>query len=261
MDGLLKKDPPMIPRNHSTRFASFVAGVLVCGVANLPAARAQDAEPAAESPTATPVADPNAPPTGAYPAPPPGGAMPAVQQSGTAPYKPFLLMPFIGLQSDQSASSSDTGPGLRVGGLVGGRINEQFSFNGELLFDWENLNDIPPGVSASAYLIQFAAAPLFHVQASPTAEIVVGPKLGLFFGHVSSSQSFGGLTQDMSGSSEGLLLGANLGAFFRVSEALSVGGLFNFDYMRAEWCSLSQGPCTTSDDGLKVISFAGAAQF
>ena len=181
----------MISRNHSTRFASFVAGVLVCGIASLQPARAQDAEPAAGSPTAAPVADPNAPPPGAYPAPPPGGGMPAVQKSRAAPYKPFLVMPFIGLQSDQSANA-DTGPGFRVGGLVGGRINEQFSFNGELVFDWLNLNNIPAGVSASAYFIQVAAAPLFHVQASPTAEIVLGPKLGLFFAHASESGSGGG---------------------------------------------------------------------
>ena len=161
----------MISGHHSTRFVSFLAGSLVCGLVSLPAARAQDAEPAAESPSATPVADPNAPPPGAYPAPPPGGAMPAVQQSAAAAYNPFLLMPFIGIQSDQN-DNSGTGPGLRVGGLIGGRISEQFSFNGELLFDWENLNTIPAGVSASAYILQFAAAPLFHLQASPTAEIV-----------------------------------------------------------------------------------------
>jgi hypothetical protein len=246
----------MISGKHATRFVSVAAGVLVCGVASLPAARAQDAEPAAGSPTATSAADPNAPPPGAYPAPPPGGAMPAVQQSGAAPYKPFLLMPFIGLQSDQN-DNSNTGLGLRVGALLGSRISEQFSFNGELVFDWENLNDIPPGVSASAYFIQFAAAPLFHVQVSPTAEIVLGPKLGLFFAHVSESEG----AAAFSGSSEGLLLGANLGAFFRVADSLSLGGLINFDYMRAEWCTTDQGDCTVSDDGLKVISFAGAAQF
>ena len=34
---------------------------------------------------------------------------------------------------------------------------------------------------------------------------------------------------DASGYGEGLLVGANLGAFFRVSDALSLGGLVNFD--------------------------------
>jgi hypothetical protein len=246
----------MISRNRSTRFASFLAGSLLCGLVSLPTARAQDAEPAAGSPTATPVVDPNAPPPGAYPAPPPGGALPAVQQSSAAPFKPFLLLPFIGVQSIQNENSG-TGPGLRIGGLIGGRVSEQFSFNGELLFDLWNISNVPPTVSESAYVIQAAAAPLFHLQASPTAEIVMGPKLGLFFDH--ASVSGGGLSGSVSG--EGFLVGANLGAFFRVSEALSVGGLINFDYMREEWCSSDQGDCTASDDGLKVISFAGAAQF
>ena len=96
---------------------------------------------------------------------------------------------------------------------------------------------------------------------SPTAEIVIGPKLGLFFEHFSLSESVGTNTLDFSGSSEGLLLGANLGAFFRVSDALSLGGLINFDYLREEWCSSNQVNCTVSGDGLKVISFTGAAQF
>jgi hypothetical protein len=240
----------MISGNYSTRIASFAAGLLVCGIASLQTARAQDAEPPA-----------NAAPSGAYQVSPPGGAPPAVQQSGAAPYKPFLLMPFIGLQSIQN-DNSGTGPGLRVGGLVGARINEQFSFNGELLFDLWNISNVPAGVSESAYVVQFAAAPLFHVAASPTAEIVLGPKLGLFLEHASVSGSVGTYTLDASGNGEGLLVGANVGAFFRVSDALSLGGLVNFDYMKMEWCSNSQGgTCTPSDNGLKVISFTGAAQF
>jgi hypothetical protein len=248
-------------RNHSTRFVSFAAGVLICGIASLPTARAQDAEPLAGSPSATPPADPSAPPPGADPVGPSGGAPPAVQRSVETAYKPFVLMPFIGLQSEQNANSG-TGPGLRVGGVVGGRLSEQFSFNGELLFDWENLNNVPAGLSASAYFLQFALAPLFHVQASSTAEIVAGPKLGLFFAHASESGSFGGITVDGSGTSEGLVLGANVGAFFALSDALSLGGLINFDYLRAQWCSTNpESDCRTSSNGIKVISFAGAAQF
>jgi hypothetical protein len=249
----------MISRNHSTncstRIASFAAGLLVCSIASLQPARAQDAEPAATTST-----DPNAAPPTAYQGPPPAGAPPAVQQSVAPPYKPFLLMPLVGLQSIQN-DNSGTGPGLRVGGLVGARINEQFSFNGELLFDLLNISNVPAGVSESAYFIQFAAAPLFHVPASPTAEIVLGPKLGLFVEHVSVSGSLGSYSLDASGSGEGLLAGANLGAFFRLSDALSLGGLVNFDYLKMEWCSNNQGSCTPSDNGLKVVSFTAAAQF
>jgi len=169
-------------------------------------------------------------------------------------------MPFVGLQSIQN-DNSGTGPGLRLGGLVGARISEQFSFNGELLFDLENFNNVPAGLSESAYIVQFAAAPLFHVQASPTAEIVLGPKLGLFVEHASLSGTLGYSNVDLTGNAEGVLVGANLGTFFRVSDALSLGALVNFDYMKLEWCSSSQGNCTVSDDGIKLISFTGAAQF
>ncbi len=245
----------MSSRNRSTRFAPLAAAAIFCGIPSVQVARAQDAEPPGGSPSAAPSTDPNAPPPGAY-----SVAPPAIRQSDAASYKPYLLMPFIGVQSEQN-DNSNTGPGLRVGGLFGGRINEQFSFNGELLFDWENLSNIPAGLNASAYFIQLGAAPLFHGQVSPTAEIVIGPKLGFFFAHASESGTFAGMTLDGSASTEGLVLGANLGAFFRLSDSLSLGGLFNFDYLRAEWCTVSQGDCTTSSDGIKVISFAGAAQF
>jgi hypothetical protein len=245
----------MTSRNHSTRIVSLAVGLLVCGMANFQAARAQDSEPSATAST-----DPNAGQAGASQAPAPGGAPPAVQQEGAAAYKPFVLMPFVGVQSIQNANSN-TGPGLRIGGVVGARMTDQFSFNGELLFDLENFSNVPPGFDESAYFIQAAAAPLFHVQASPTAEIVLGPKLGMFVDHVSASGGLGAYTVNLSGNAEGYLLGANVGAFFRVSDALSLGGLVNFDYLREEWCSANQGTCTVSDNGIKVISFAGAAQF
>ena len=248
----------MISRNHSIKLTSFVAGLLVCGIASLQVARAQDAEPAAGSPSATPVADPDAP--AGVRGVPPGGPPAAVQQSGGESYKSYVLLPFIGVHSIQN-DNSGTGPGLRIGGIVGARLSEQFSFNGELLFDLWNISNVPAGVSESAYVIQFAAAPLFHLPVSPTAEIVLGPKLGLFFDHASVSGNLGGVTVSGSGSGEGLLVGANLGALFRVSDALSLGGLINFDYLREEWCSTDQGTCTVSGDGLKVISFSGAAQF
>ena len=252
----------MISRNRSIRFGSFVAGILVSGIAILPGARAQDATPPAGYPPATtPTTDPNAAPPGAYAAAPPPGAPPPAAQPAAVAYKPAVLMPFIGIHSIQN-DGVNTGPGLRVGGIVGARLSDQFSFNGEALFDLWNPSNVPSGASVSAYVIQVSAAPLYHAQISPTAEIVVGPKLGFFYDHQSTSGNVYGIALDSSSNFEGLLLGANLGAFFRLSDALSLGGLVNFDYMRAEWCSNSGGgTCTTGGDGLKVISFAGAAQF
>lgn len=242
----------MISHNRSMIFTSFAAGLLVSGIAGLPAARAQDADPPAAA------SDPNAAPSGAVTAAPPPGASPSAAQPAAVAYKPAVLMPFIGFHSIQN-DNSGTGPGLRIGGLAGARLGDQFSFNGEALFDLWNYSDVPAGASISAYDIQVSAAPLYHLQVAPTAEIVVGPKLGFFYFHDSASA----LGQDLgSGSAEGFLLGANLGAFFRISDAVSLGGLANFDYLRQEWCSNSGGgDCTPSGDGLKVISLSGAAQF
>ena len=248
----------MISRNRSIRFGSFVAGILVSGIASFPGAHAQDANPPAGYPPATTPTDPNAAPPGAYAAAPPPGAAPTpAAQPAEVAYKPTVLMPFIGIHSIQN-DNSGTGPGLRVGALIGGRMSDQFSFNGEALFDLWNPSNVPADASESAYVIQVSAAPLYHAQVSPVAEIVVGPKLGFFYDHASVT-AYG---QDISGGGEGFLVGANLGAFFQVSSALSLGGLFNFDYLREEWCSVSGGgDCTPSGDGLKVISFSGAAQF
>jgi hypothetical protein len=226
---------------------------LVAGVVAVPAARAQDAAPPAAGTDPNTAPDPGAPP----PAAPP--VTPTVQQAAPPPYSPVLLMPFIGINSIQNANSG-TGPGFRIGGLGGARLNPTVSANFELLFDLFNFNNVPSGLSASEYVIQAAVAPLVHLPVTPMAEVVLGPKAGGFYAHNSVSGTVPYALNE-TGSAEGWLVGANLGAFFKVSDALSVGGLFNFDYLKAESCSASVGTCTTSSDGLKMISFTGAAQF
>ncbi len=243
----------MILRKRSAGIASLAA-LLVAGVVGVPAAHAQDSAPPAagtdaNAPSVAP--DPNAPP----PAAP--AYTPTVQQPGaTAPYKPVLLMPFIGVNSIQN-SNSNTGLGFRIGAMGGARLNPMVSANFELLFDDINLSNIPSGYDAGEYFIQAAVAPLVHVPLSPTAELVAGPKAGGFYYHASVSYN----TLSATTSGEGWLVGANLGAFFRISDALALGGLFNFDYLRAESCSASMGTCMTTDNGLKMISFTAAVQF
>src|SRR5579871_5741600 len=139
----------MILRKRSAGIASLAA-LLVAGVVGVPAAHAQDSAPPAagtdaNAPSVAP--DPNAPP----PAAP--AYTPTVQQPGaTAPYKPVLLMPFIGVNSIQN-SNSNTGLGFRIGGMGGARINEMVSANFELLFDDINLSNIPSGYDAGEYFI------------------------------------------------------------------------------------------------------------
>jgi hypothetical protein len=267
----------MISRKRSIRLASFVAGVVISGLASLPAARAQDAPPPAGYPPAAAPSDPNAPntpnapnapnapPPGAYPAPAgaPPQYTPAVQQPAPPPtFNPLVAMPFLGVESIQNSAATGEGPGLRIGGIVGARLNDLVSINGEAAFDLSNLNNVPAGDSASEYTFQLSFAPLIHlVPPAAPIEIALGPKLGFF--HVGESVSQNGAEQDAS--LTGWLAGLNVAVFGRLSDTLSLGGLFSFDYEKATTCSISPdtfGNCSTDGaDGIKVIAFSAAALF
>ena len=272
----------MMSRKLSTGLASFVAGVLVSGVASLPAAHGQAAQqPPAGYPPAGPAgypsagptdpnapqapADPNAPP-GAYPAPPPGGPqyVPAVQQPAPPPRNPWLAMGFVGIQSFQGSNFTDAGPGLRIGGIGGLRVNDQLSLNGEIVYDFVNIND-PSASGVSVYNLQLAAAPFYHVQASPSAEVVIGPKVGFYRFAVSGSDYYGGTIDS---GDNGLVLGANVGAFVRISPLFALGGMLSFDYEKPLSCSVNTSystygsACDTSaEPSPKMISAAAGALF
>jgi len=269
----------MMLRKLSTGFVSLLAGVLVSGVASFPTAHAQDAQqpppgypPAGPAgyPTATPT-DPNAPPPadpnaapGAYPAPPPGGApqyAPAIAQPAPPPRNPWLAMGFIGVHSFQGDNFA-TGPGLRVGGIGGLRVNDQLSFNGELVYDVVNPNDSVSGISF--YNFQVAAAPFYHLQASPTAEVVIGPKVGFYRFAASGGNSY----YSVDSGDNGLVLGANVGAFVRVSPLVAIGGMLSFDYEKPLSCSTNSAyysygnSCDTSAEPTpKLLSVAAGALF
>jgi hypothetical protein len=238
---------------------SILMGVLASGIATPRVSHAQDAPSPEGSPSAAPVGDPNAPPAGNYPPPPPAGAPPAVQApGGMAARSPLLAMPFVGFHSFQDSTSSGDGPGLRVGGLLGARLNEQFSLNGEVVLDVLNPKNVPAGEDVSAYIFQIAAAPFFHVPVASVVEFVIGPKLGFFRESASvSAPGYGSL--NISGL--GWLLGVNAGVFGRISDAISLGGLANFDYAKATSCSSDVGTCTLNDNAAKIVSFAAAALF
>jgi len=267
----------MILRKRSAGFASL-ASLLVAGVVGLPAAHAQDSAPPAGYPPAGPAgypagtdpnapppagapADPNAPP-GAYPPPPAAGPPPTVAQPAPLTHNPWLALPFLGIQSIQN-SGSGTGPGLRVGGIGGLRASDQLSINGELVYDVINVNNSVPG--ESVYNFQFAAAPFYHLQASPTAEILLGPKVGFFRYGASASSYYGTVDEGING----LVVGANAGGFFRLSNLLALGGMVNFDFEKPLSCSGSVGGYSTYGSGcdasqidsVKMISATVGALF
>ena len=192
------------------------------------------------------------PPPGAYAPPPP----PPQGKHG------FLALPYIGLESHQGSADNDLGTGFVIGTLLGGRLNPNFSINGEFRIDVLNPKNVPSGVDLAFVEVDFTASPLFHVPL-PSGELVVGPRLG-FFG-AAGSISYGGVEQSNSNAS-GLVAGLNAGAFFNVSHSTALGGMISFtirDPSRActtiggvEYCDES-----TNFRAEKVLGFQAGALF
>ena len=247
---------------RSLGVVSFVAGLSLLGLAR---AHAQDAAPAGYPPAAAP-ADPNATAQPNYPPPPPTATAPGAYPPGAyappvpPPRSPFLILGFVGFHSIQN-SDSGTGPGLRVGGIAGTRLGDQLSLNGEIVYDLINYDGPYSGVTD--YNIQVAAAPFFHAPVGPMADVVVGPKVGFFRQGFSADDGYG---NSLDFGYNGLLLGLNAGAFYRVSPMLAIGGLLSFDWEKPVSCSGSSYyggidvACNT-DFSLKMISAAGGILF
>jgi hypothetical protein len=257
------------------------------------AAFAQGAPPPGAPP---PVADPNAPPAGyppppagypppqqgypqaqpGYPPPQQGYPQPGYQQQGYPPppsayaAQPavpekhgFLPIIYLGVNSFQGHAGDGLGPGFRIGTILGGRLTPQFSLNGELTIDVLNVNNVPSGTDVTTVEIDFALSPLFHQQLSPTAELVLGPKLGFVGG--ASSSSVGGQSQG-DASVSGYVFGLNAGAFFSISQSTELGGLLTFEGRKYSQACFTP-PGGTQDCTLpipiadKVLGISGAILF
>jgi hypothetical protein len=196
--------------------ATFIA--LVAAVAGS-AASAEDVKQPQPSPQP---AGSDAPPS-----PPPPVVNQGQSRAAPLPASPrpsgFVAIPYLGINSFSDAGIST---GFRAGALLGGRVAEIFSFNGELTVDKVNL-DAPPGASASAYMFQLGISPLFHVD-TPNVRFVAGPKVG-FVGSTSHI-SGGGLSADRRGM--GWTLGLNLGAFIPLKNTTSLGILLSYATMK-----------------------------
>jgi hypothetical protein len=126
----------------------------------------------------------------------------------------LIAIPYLGVNSVQGGEAN---AGLRVGALLGGRVSEAFSLNGELTID-----QIKLGADASAYVGQFSFSPLFQAQRFDQ-RLVVGPKVGYWVGGEDSSS-----TSAARSDTSGWILGVNLGLFLRVKETTGLGILANW---------------------------------
>jgi hypothetical protein len=195
------------------------------------------------------------PPAG-YPPPPP----PA---QGLSQRRGFLALPFLGINSYQGKTGKDMNPGLRLGVLLGGHVNEQLSLNGELVIDVMNFDEMG-GPQIAAADVVLALSPLFHLLIGK-AELAVGPKVGLRSAAMSMDSSAGEEKQTLAG----YVIGINAGFFTAVSNSMSIGGLLSAEIRTThKLCSTAAGfreNCTTEDAltgaADKVIGLTAAALF
>jgi hypothetical protein len=241
---------------------------------------ASTAPPAGSAPTSGPQADRASGPTSTHPAPaadaapqraaPPPARLvhddpprPAVHPS-TPPHRKkrgFLALPYAGVHSYQHSEATGHGPGLRIGMLVGGRVNDAVSLNAETTYDRSNVSI--QGASDLSYtthewVLDTVFSPLFRLPAG-SLELVLGPKFGLF---IISSQTPTSMAQVL-----GYTLGANVGLFMPVSPATSFGALLSLGLRQAiQQCptlagtSVSCGAVNT-DGFAQVVGLSAAAMF
>ena len=145
------------------------------------------------------------------------------------------------MHSYQHANASDYGPGLRLGGFIGGRFNDTSSLNLEVTFDYSNVSGLPAPLMVREWVLDFVVSPLFRPPPR-LLELVLGPKAGLF---VSESTAGAGLKY-------GYVLGVNAGFFRPVARATSLGLLLSFEWKH------TLGGCATVGGG--SVSSCGIAQ-
>jgi hypothetical protein len=203
-----------------------------------------------------------APPPGYYPPPgyaPPGTYYPPPPRR-LRKKRGFLAMPYLGAHSYRNGDASAYDAGLRLGSLIGGRINDIFSLNGEMTIDVSNRNDVPSGTDYQEWNLNVAFSPLLQIPAGGV-ELVFGPKLGLFFLNIEQSDSGSTAEVDVTG----WLAGLNAGLLFPVSPTTSLGLLVSYQLLWAESACVRSGSAefcdSVSSDAAEVLALSGAVIF
>jgi hypothetical protein len=176
----------------------------------------------------------------------------------------LLAMAAIGAHSYQNETASMYFPGLRIGGLIGARINDALSLNWELTLDISNVDEPPTAAaypsSNSELAFDVAISPLVHLPFG-IAEFVLGPKLGFFWAHTDDDYpNYGSRT------GTGLVGGINAGIFTQLGSVTSIGMLTSFEFRKIEHaCDPSADSIAlcdlARDTAAKVVSLSAAALF
>lgn len=189
------------------------------------------AAPAQQQPAYAPPAGYSAPPA-PYGAPPAGyGAQPSYGYPPPPPAPPspsrsgFQALPFIGINHPFGKTGEGTTTGFRIGTLLGGRLNDSLSLNGEILIDPINFKG---QTTASETWVDLAFSPLFHA-VGRDVEVVVGPKLGFFAG---GGDGYADPVNGDKQSFTGVVAGINAGLFARVGSSALLGGMLNVQFRK-----------------------------
>ena len=141
----------------------------------------------------------------------------------------FRALPFLGIHSYQHKEASGYAPGLRLGTLLGGRLSDVVSLNGELTLDFSNPRADPATFQQWAFRVAFN--PMIELRAGPVA-FIVGAKVGVFV--LDTERASGDLV--VSSELMGFSAGFDGGVFVPVSAHTSIGVLLSFD-----WAGANQG--------------------
>ncbi len=137
----------------------------------------------------------------------------------------FQLIPYIGIHSYWGQAAANVGTGLHIGGMIGSRLGDLFSINGELTLDVLDVSGLPQVEKFSELDFSATVSPLVSVAAGKI-DLAFGPKLGVWgatYDQTSIARGSG------SGTFSGVDFGANFAGFTQVRSRLWVGGLASFD--------------------------------
>ncbi len=170
----------------------------------------------------------------------------------------LLAIPYVGVHSYVQRDAY--GPGLRFGGLLGVRVGDRLSVNGELTYDVSNVSG--PITLEQERFFRGSVSPLVHVDARGL-ELGIGPKVGIYSRR--SRYDAGGADLEITGS--GYSTGINAGAFVPVSPQVSIGVLLSFEVMwaRPDCYATAFGspvqPCGSTTDVGKLLGLTGGLLF
>ena len=167
------------------------------------------------------------------------------------------MMPFVGIHSYQQAEAANTDPGLRIGSVMGGRLSDLFSLNGEVHADLTNPGDLPAGTKISELTFSGCFSPLVQIH-DENIEFVLGPKIGGFLVQQRISNGLGNSAAD----GLGLLIGLNFGMFYPVSPATSVGVLLSLELAKLTTvCADSVCDMNVDAPASEILGLTAAALF